>query len=149
VQKGRHLLWGREIHLRNQQEVGLQLAQAALGDTQEIAEVLPRRALKSESFDALINATPVGMHPHTGISPLSPSELHCRILMDLIYRPQQTQLLKVAARKGISTVSGVEMFLAQGTAQFEIWTKRPAPKASMRRAVLAALRNEERRRSRS
>ena len=113
------------------------------------ADVLPRRALRSESFDALINATPVGMHPHTAISPLGPSELHCRILMDLIYRPQQTQLLKLAARKGISTVSGVEMFLAQGLAQFEIWTKRPAPQAPMRRAVLAALRNEEHRRSRS
>jgi 3-dehydroquinate dehydratase / shikimate dehydrogenase len=113
------------------------------------AEVLPRRALKSESFDALINATPVGMHPHTGISPLAPSELHCRILMDLIYRPQQTQLLKLAARKGIATVSGVEMFLAQGMAQFEIWTRRPAPQSAMRRIVLAALRNEERRRSRS
>ena len=101
--------------------------------------------MKSESFDALINATPVGMHPHTGISPLAPSELHCRFLMDLIYRPQQTQLLKLAARKGIATVSGVEMFLAQGMAQFEIWSKHTAPQSAMRRAVLAALRDEERR----
>lgn len=113
------------------------------------AEVLPRRALKSERFDAIINATPVGMHPHTAISPLAPSELHCRILMDLIYRPHQTQLLKLAASKGIATVSGVEMFLAQGMAQFEIWTKRPAPRSAMRRAVLSALRDEERRRSSS
>ena len=113
------------------------------------AEVLSRRALKSQRFDAIINATPVGMHPHSPISPLAPSELHCRILMDLIYRPQQTQLLKLAARKGIATVSGVEMFLAQGMAQFEIWTKRAAPQSAMRRVVLAALRDEERRRSRA
>ena len=63
--------------------------------------------------------------------------------MDLIYRPQRTQLLQVAAQKGIATVSGVEMFLGQGIAQWEIWTEKRAPEASMRRAVLAALRAEE------
>jgi len=35
------------------------------------------------------------------------------------------------------------MFLAQGVAQWEIWTEKRAPEASMRRAVLAALRAEE------
>jgi 3-dehydroquinate dehydratase/shikimate dehydrogenase len=111
------------------------------------AEVVPRRALKTESFDAIVNATPVGMHPDTAISPLEPGELHCRIVMDLIYRPERTQLLKVAAQKRIATVSGVEMFLAQGIAQWELWMKRRAPEKSMRRAVLAALRAEERGRS--
>jgi 3-dehydroquinate dehydratase/shikimate dehydrogenase len=106
-------------------------------------EVVPRRALRTEFFDAVLNATPVGMYPGAAISPLKPGELHCRIVMDLIYRPQKTQLLKLAARKGIATVSGVEMFLAQGIAQWEIWTKQRAPEAAMRRAVLAALRAEE------
>jgi shikimate 5-dehydrogenase len=64
--------------------------------------------------------------------------------MDLIYRPERTQLLKLAAQKRIATVSGVEMFLAQGIAQWELWMKRPAPRKAMRRAVLAALRAEER-----
>jgi len=111
-------------------------------------EVIPRRALRTEFFDAILNATPVGMHPHDQISPLAPGELHCRIVMDLIYRPQRTQLLKLAAQKGIATVSGVEMFLAQGIAQWEIWTQKRAPEASMRRAVLAALRAEEKSRAR-
>ena len=112
-------------------------------------EVIPRRALRTASFDAILNATPVGMHPHAAISPLTPRELHCRIVMDLIYRPERTQLLKLAAQKDIATVSGVEMFLAQGTAQWEIWMKRRAPEAAMRRAVLTALRNENRSRSSS
>jgi 3-dehydroquinate dehydratase/shikimate dehydrogenase len=111
------------------------------------AEVVPRRALKTEHFDAILNATPVGMYPKTEISPLAPSELHCRIVMDLIYRPERTHLLKLAAQKRIATVSGVEMFLAQGVAQWELWMKRRAPEKAMRRAVLAALRQEERRRS--
>ena len=69
--------------------------------------------------------------------------------MDLVYRPEKTRLLKLAARKGIATVSGVEMFLAQGMAQWEIWTERRAPEAAMRRAVLGALRAEEKSRQRA
>lgn len=103
-------------------------------------EVIPRRALRTESFDAILNATPVGMHPHEGISPLSARELQCRIVMDLIYRPERTKLLEIAAQKGITTVSGVNMFLAQGFTQWEIWTGKRAPEAAMRRAVLSALR---------
>ncbi len=114
-----------------------ELAKAAGG------EVVPRRALRSESFDAILNATPIGMHPHDSVSPLAPTEINCRIVMDLIYRPQRTQLLKLAAQKRISTVSGVDMFLAQGIAQWEIWTEKRAPEAPMRRPVLAALRAEE------
>jgi len=111
------------------------------------AEVVPRRALETEFFDAILNTTPVGMHPDTAISPLEPGELHCRIVMDLIYRPERTRLLKLAAQKRIATVSGVEMFLAQGIAQWELWMKRRAPEKAVRRAVLAALRAEERGRS--
>lgn len=119
-----------------------QLARAAGG------EAVPRRALRTEYFDAILNSTPVGMHPHDGVSPLAPGELNCRIVMDLIYRPQKTQLLKIAAKKGITTVSGVEMFLAQGIAQWEIWLEKRAPEALMRRAVLRTLRDEEKSRQR-
>jgi 3-dehydroquinate dehydratase/shikimate dehydrogenase len=112
-------------------------------------EVVPRRALQTESFDAILNATPVGMHPHDGISPLSPKELNCRIVMDLINRPEKTQLLKLAACKGITTISGVEMFIPQGVAQWELWTGLRAPESAMRKAVLGALRSEEKSRQRS
>jgi 3-dehydroquinate dehydratase/shikimate dehydrogenase len=106
-------------------------------------EVVPRRTLKSKVFDAMLNATPIGMHPHDRVSPLSPRELNCRVVMDLINRPHMTQLLKLAARKGIATVSGVEMFVPQGVAQWELWTRKRAPESIMRKAVLRALRSEE------
>ena len=83
------------------------------------------------------------MHPYNGISPLSPRELNCQLVMDLITRPQRTQLLKLAARKGITTVSGVEMFVPQGVAQWELWTGQRAPESAMRKAVLRALRVDE------
>src|SRR5438309_5578244 len=112
------------------------------------SESLPRAALRTESFDAILNATPVGMHPHDGVSPLAPGELHCRLVMDMINRPQKTQLLKIAARKGIATVAGIEMLIAQGFAQWQIWLGNRAPEVPMRRAVLAALRAEDNSRTR-
>lgn len=109
-------------------------------------EVIKRAALSRERFDAILNATPVGMHPHAGIAPLRPSELNCSLVMDLIYRPLQTKLLRTAAARGIATVSGAEMFLAQGISQWELWMGIRAPEQSMRRAVLGALRVEEKHR---
>lgn len=114
----------------------VELARAVGGDA------VARRALRSESFDAILNATPVGMYPRAGVSPLNAQELNCRIVMDFIYRPEKTALLNLAASRGLGTVSGVEMFVAQGVAQWELWMKRKAPEKAMRRAVLAKLRAE-------
>jgi 3-dehydroquinate dehydratase / shikimate dehydrogenase len=112
-------------------------------------EVFPRRALKTLTFDAILNATPIGMHPNDKISPLSARELNCRVVMDLINRPHMTKLLKLAEHKGIATVSGVEMFVPQGVAQWELWTGKRAPEFLMRKAVLIALRAEEKSRQHS
>jgi 3-dehydroquinate dehydratase / shikimate dehydrogenase len=106
-------------------------------------EAVERHRLRREFFDAIVNATPVGMYPRTEQSPLKAHELNCRLVFDLIYRPRITKLMQIAARRGIETVSGVEMFVAQGTAQWEIWTGERAPESAMRRAVLRALANEE------
>jgi len=115
-----------------------ELAQAVRGG------VIPRKALRKEKFDALLNATPVGMHPHSDRSPLEAAELNCELVMDLVYRPLQTKLLRMAASRGIRTISGIEMFLAQGIAQWELWMGSRAPEAAMRAAVLKTLRGEER-----
>ena len=100
--------------------------------------------LRFEFFDAIVNATPVGMHPFENESPLEARDLNCRLVFDTIYRPQTTKLLQLAKRRGIETVSGVEMFVAQGVAQWEMWTGKRAPVDVMRRAVTTALGREER-----
>ena len=107
------------------------------------AQVIARKHLQWARFELIVNATPVGMYPHADETPLSPKELNCDVVMDLIYRPLHTKLLQLAAKKGIKTISGVEMFLAQGFAQWELWTGKQAPEAAMRRAVMAKLRMEE------
>jgi 3-dehydroquinate dehydratase/shikimate dehydrogenase len=106
-------------------------------------EALPRRALRFETFDAMINATPVGMYPHSAVSPLEPRELNCRVVMDLVYRPLETRLLRLARSLGLATVSGSEMFVTQGAAQWEMWMGQRAPEAAMRRVVLHVLRAED------
>jgi 3-dehydroquinate dehydratase / shikimate dehydrogenase len=108
-------------------------------------EAVVRARLRHDFFDAIVNATPVGMHPLVDRSPLEARELNCRLVFDTIYRPRVTRLLKMAASRGIETVSGVEMFVAQGTAQWEIWTGERAPVEAMRRAVISALEREEER----
>jgi 3-dehydroquinate dehydratase/shikimate dehydrogenase len=105
-------------------------------------QAVERADLAHEFFDAIVNCTPIGMHPHSG-SPLGSAELNCRFVMDMVYRPRETELLRMARRKGIQIISGVEMFLAQGFAQYEIWTGERAPESAMRRAVVSALQREE------
>jgi len=105
-------------------------------------QAVERAGLTREFFDAIVNCTPIGMHPHGG-SPLGIEELNCRLVMDKVYRPRETELLQRARRKGIEIISGVEMFLAQGFAQYEIWTGERAPESAMRRAVVSALDQEE------
>jgi 3-dehydroquinate dehydratase / shikimate dehydrogenase len=106
-------------------------------------EAVLRTRLRHEFFDAIVNATPVGMHPSVADSPLESRELNCRLVFDTIYRPRETKLLQLTAGRGIETVSGVEMFVAQGAAQWEIWTGERAPVEAMRRAVVHALTHTE------
>jgi 3-dehydroquinate dehydratase/shikimate dehydrogenase len=110
-------------------------------------EAVPWSELRRQFFDAIVNATPVGMHPLVKRSPLEARELNCRLVFDTIYRPRLTKLLQLAAHRGIETVSGVEMFVAQGTAQWEIWTGARAPIEPMRRAVVLALTRAEKKSS--
>jgi 3-dehydroquinate dehydratase/shikimate dehydrogenase len=107
------------------------------------AQAIRRRYLASACFELIVNATPVGMYPHSAATPLLAREINCDLVIDLIYRPLKTRFLGIAAEKGIRVVSGVEMFLAQGFVQWELWTRKPAPEARMRRAVLAQLRADQ------
>ncbi len=129
---------GAEVHILNRTPAtALALAKEAG------ASVLPRERLRNEHFDAIVNATPAGMHSVSAESPLSAEELRTSLVFDLVYRPIETPLLRLARQRGIATVPGVEMFVQQGARQFEIWTGRPAPDEEMLRVVLHALRQPD------
>lgn len=77
------------------------------------------------SFDIIINTTPIGMHPHQSRSPLPDFEFNeNHIVFDMIYNPQYTTLLKAAKCKKAIIISGLDMFIAQGLRQIELFTKR-------------------------
>jgi len=74
---------------------------------------------------ALANATIVGLLA-PGQSPL-PSVCHLRAgqtVLDMVYRPLQTSLLKRAAAEGAKTVDGLWMLIFQAFEQLRLWTER-------------------------
>ncbi len=107
---------------------------------QSRSKFLARTAIRKMQFDVIINATPVGMSSAKA-SPLEENELNTRYVMELIYNPPETRLVKMARAKGLEVITGGEMFVQQGARQFEIWTGKPAPVDDMQRVVSAALQN--------
>lgn len=62
----------------------------------------------------IVNATPVGMYPNTGKAPLDLGQFpHLEGVLDVIYNPARTQLLLDAQAKGLVTMNGLWMLVAQ------------------------------------
>jgi shikimate dehydrogenase len=94
-------------------------------------------------IELLVNATPVGMSATRDQSLISAQQLKGgMVVLDMVYKPLETRLLKDAATAGGICVSGLEMLLHQGVAQFEIWTGKEAPVEVMRQALVESLANE-------
>jgi len=84
----------------------------------------------------LIHCTPIGMSPKVHETSVPATLLHAGLtVMDIVYNPRDTRLLKDAKGVGCRTIPGIEMFLHQAAAQFELWTNQAAPTDVMR-AVL-------------
>jgi len=86
----------------------------------------------------LVNATSVGLHPGPDLSPLPEGVgLHPGLaVLDLVYAPRQTRLLRQAADAGCKTVEGLRVLVHQGALSFALWTGRPAPLDVMWRAAV-------------
>ena len=98
----------------------------------------PLEKLCDSCCQIYINTTSIGMHPNVHASPFgdSPPELNPQTLVfDAVYNPIRTRLLREAEAAGARTISGLDMFVRQAAAQFESWTKLPAPIDVMRNIV--------------
>ena len=86
----------------------------------------------------LINATAVGL---TGdMSAISGEVIPPGLLvMDLIYNPARTKLLRDAEAAGCTVLNGEVMLLNQGAASFTLWTGQPAPLDLMREKLSEGL----------
>jgi shikimate dehydrogenase len=84
--------------------------------------------------DLLVNATSVGMDEDE--TPVPARLLHADLtVLDAVYSPVETRLLREAAAANATTVDGAWMLLFQGVEAFEVWTGREAPVESMNRAL--------------
>lgn len=87
----------------------------------------------------LVNSTPVGTWPKTDASPLPGAHLGQQIVCDLVYNPEQTQLLRDAAAQGCVAVGGLGMLVEQAHEQFRQWTRLDEPAGAFVRAARAQL----------
>lgn len=102
------------------------------------AEAIMRDELNSHYFDALVHATPLGMHPHVNEC-FFPDRIPAEIVFDMVYNPMETVLLRRAAEQKKVIVDGLQMFLEQAALQFETWTGESAPRPAMEKAALEML----------
>lgn len=71
----------------------------------------------------IVNATPVGMYPNTGVSPIDLSLFpHLEGVLDVIYNPAKTKLLLDAESLGIPHENGLWMLVAQAKEASECFT---------------------------
>ncbi len=98
---------------------------AALSDTQ--AEAVSLDALQDaalyEQYSTIVNTTSLGMSPNVdAMIPIRVDALTSgHLVVDLIYNPLETKLLRLAREQGAQTASGLGMFLYQGVLAFEAW----------------------------
>ncbi len=105
-------------------EKGLALARA-LADTQwdgmARLRVCPLGDVP-ETYDLLVNCTPVGMYPKTDACPVSEDVIaRCSAVFDAVYNPRRTQLIQHAVQRGIPAVEGLGMLYYQAVEAERFW----------------------------
>ena len=123
----------RVIVAARREEMGRRLARAVEG------EAVSWAGAEGIDVDAVVNATPVGMYPYVDASPIDLARLRARVVFDMVYYPLATRFITEARGRGLVTIPGLEMLVAQGARQFEIWTGLTAPRALMEQAARQVL----------
>ncbi|HME52946.1 MAG TPA: shikimate dehydrogenase [Candidatus Lokiarchaeia archaeon] len=107
--------------------------ESMLLDEAAIENVIPASSV-------VINATPIGMYPNEGESLLEASCLHPGMgVLDLVYNPLETMLLRHAREVGCNVVPGIDMLVNQGAMAFEWWTSEKPPMDVMKQAAISIL----------
>lgn len=122
---------------------GMELAQLLAEKTCAESEYRPwtPKVAVPEGTDLLVNATCVGLTPHSSEKPdidydsIAPGLL----VSDVVFDPAEPLFLQEAAKRGAKTVSGISMLVAQAALAFTGWTGMEAPLDVMDRAMKAEL----------
>lgn len=110
---------------------------SALVDEFNIAVEDIQQTTRRFNADILINATPLGTKGETERQSIAVAEQlkNVKLVYDLVYNPLETLLIHAAKSAGVPAIGGLEMLIAQGARQFEIWTGNNAPTDKMADAV--------------
>jgi 3-dehydroquinate dehydratase/shikimate dehydrogenase len=83
---------------------------------------------ETESWDILVNCTPLGGAARRQESPMPVDTLRGQLVYDLTYGAGDAMLVRDARDAGIATLDGLAMLVAQAERQFEWWTgRKPEP----------------------
>ena len=89
--------------------------------------------LAAAPYDVLVNTTSVGLSEDA--SPVEATALSGdAVVMDAVYEPERTRLLRDAVARGARTIPGKWMLVYQAAEQLEAWTGRRAPTDEMAKA---------------
>ncbi len=108
----------------------------------EFSKSFPKIKIKSVSLkkingsclDLLVNSSSVGMEYNE--SPLDLNLFHkIENVVDIIYSPTKTKLIRQAQKLGIPNINGLGMLLYQGCEAFKFWTDQPAPESIMQKQL--------------
>ena len=132
------LLGRNEKHIQNLLHHLRKLTAKMHGTTRVYGAMLgsPEASRFLSTSDLLINATPVGLKADDATLLFDVNILPTTALvMDMIFNPPLTPLLRAAQAHGCQVLNGLSMLLYQGALAFELWTGRPAPIEVMQRAL--------------
>ena len=109
--------------LEKAEQLAEQISQLSDTETSAISIQELQNADLYQQYDTIVNTTSLGMAPkvdemiQVNIGALQPEHL----VVDLIYNPLETRLLRLAREQGAQTASGLGMFIYQGVLAFEAW----------------------------
>lgn len=83
-------------------------------------DAVPMDRIGRVAFDILVSATPVGMVPRTGASPV-PRPVLRGVVFDAVFNPPMTRLLRDAAAAGLKVIPGTGMYVRQAAMQSALY----------------------------
>lgn len=100
------------------------------------ANLVPLETITGK-YNLLINATPVGMFPHTNQTPIPKEHLSIfQSVFDCIYNPTETLLMQNAAEMGLNVLGGLPMLVYQAAEAQEIWNSTCFEKSMLDQIIL-------------
>lgn len=105
-----------------------------------LGSITVQRNLKTNDSDLIINTTSVGLNDIDSPLPADLiSEQH--EVVDIIYNPFTTPLLKEAQKKHCRYINGLDMLISQGAQAFKLFTGIEPNKVIMKEALLSYFKN--------